>query len=276
MMFVDPHQPDVKAVLLKRADELPAGCHLYLLLDGVFVPGLYRSRLFRTGSAVPFFLLFEVLPGCTDAVRDASPFLLLIKPDAGPLMEQLDATLAACSGMPMVSAIATTESIEALGERLAAWCVIENDGQRFNFRFPDTRRLPGSFAALHAPQRAQLTGNMHSWSYIGRDGRWADLAVAGEESAAIENVVLDDAQFGEMIDDATPDEVLFRIAYSGFDSDLPHSKQYAAVRSALDTARDAGLDEALRDAWCEHVARHGHEQNNVAALAQGQTRFAPI
>lgn len=256
-MFIDPHQPDTITRLIQRANDLPDGCNLYLLLDGAFVPGLYRSRPFQRSTAGHCFLLFETLPGCTDAVRDASPFVMLIKPAGGTLMERLGARLATCSGLPMVSAIATTENLEQLGERLAAWCIIENDGQRFNFRFPDTRRLPGSFAALNSDQRAQLTGGMHFWLYIGRDGSWADLAVVGTDSAVAANVVLDDVQFGEIVDDAAADEVLFRLAYSGFESDLPHSRLHAAVSAALNTAREAGLEEDLREEWCEHVARHG-------------------
>ena len=245
--------------------------HLNLLLDGVFVPGLYRSPPFRNSIAGPLFLLFDTLPGCTADVRDASPFLMLIKPAGGLLMERLAPRLAACSGWPMISMIASTETLEQLGARLAAWCVIENDGQRFNFRFPDTRRLPGSFAALHVEQRAQLTGSMYSWSYIGRDGSWAQLEVAGTDGAMAMNVVLDDAQFGAIVDDALPDEVLFRLAYSGFESDLPHSRLYEAVRSALRTATEAGLEEDLRETWCEYVVRHGQGKNNRPCLDQWRT-----
>lgn len=273
-MFIDPHQPDTISTLTQRADELPDECRLYLLLDGAFVPGMYRSRPFQCSIAEPVYLLFETLPGCTDAVKDASPFLMLIKPAGGALVDRLGARLGPCSGWPMVSAIATTERLEQLGERLAAWCVIENDGQRFNFRFPDTRRLPGSFAALHPKQRAQLTGSMHFWSYIGRNGNWADLAVAGMDSAAAESVVLDDVQFGEIIEDATADEVLYRLAYSGFKCDLPHSLLHAAVSAALKTAREAGLDEDLRQGWCEHVAQHVQGKKSLPDLAQWRTSLA--
>ncbi|WP_426208681.1 DUF4123 domain-containing protein [Massilia sp. TWP1-3-3] len=271
-MFIDPHQPETIAQLAQRADDLPDECQLYLLLDGAFLPGLYRSKPFQSSTDVPFYLLFETLPGCTDAVRDVSPFLMLIKPAGGVLMGQLDAKLRTCSGWPMVSAIATTENLEQLGARLAAWCIIENDGQRFNFRFPDTRRLPGSFAALRADQRARFTGSMHFWSYIGRDGNWADLEVAGTVSAVAADAVLDDVQFGAILDDAAPDEVLFRLAYSGFESDLAHSLLHAAVSAALTTARQAGLEDDLREEWCEHVARHGH--NSLASLAQWRTNLA--
>ena len=275
-MFIDPHHPDMIAQLAQRADGLPDGCHLYLLLDGVFVPGLYRSGPFQSSKAGRFFLLFETLPGCNDAVKDASPFLMLIKPAGGALMERLSARLGTCNGWPMVSAIATTENLEQLGARLAAWCIIENDGQRFNFRFPDTRRLPGIFSALHAHQRAQLTGSMHFWSYIGRDGHWTDLLVAGVQSAVAESAVLDDVQFGEIVDDAVPDEVLFRLAYSGFETDLPHSLLHAAVSGALKTAREVDLEEDLREEWCEHIARHGQKLNNLPSLAQWRTSLADI
>jgi hypothetical protein len=63
-----------------------------------------------------------------------------------------------CSGWPMMCAIETPESQAELAARLAAWCVVEVDDQRFNFRFPDTRRLPAIFDALTPTQRAEFAG----------------------------------------------------------------------------------------------------------------------
>ncbi|PWF47961.1 DUF4123 domain-containing protein, partial [Massilia glaciei] len=123
--------------LHKQAAGLSQGANLYLLIDGVFVPGLYRkirSTMERTDA---LSLLFEALPGCTDATRDVSPFLISFRTATGLLKK----VLAKCSGWPMVSAIETPETLAGLANRLAAWCIVENDNQRFNFRFPDTRRL---------------------------------------------------------------------------------------------------------------------------------------
>lgn len=123
---------------------MQANTQPYLLIDGAFLPGLRRKL-----AALSPTLLFEFLPGCNDNTRDVSPLLLACMPAALRWLERT-------SGWPMLSVIATRESQRQLAERLAAWCIIEADGQRFNFRFPDTRRLPAIFAALTSGQQAQM------------------------------------------------------------------------------------------------------------------------
>lgn len=254
-MLIDSFQEDWLDVLVQRAEELPADCNLYLLIDGIFVHGLYRSPTFN-GGAMPTILLFESLPGCTDAVRDASPFLVPIKQAHGVLVERLAKRLAPCSGWPMISAIASPESLEQLGQRLAAWCVVENDGQRFNFRFPDTRRLPGLFDALNPQQRTEMTGPMRYWMYVDRSGSWRALAVPGHDSPIAAHPVLEDAQFGQMVDDSKADEVLFRLAYGGFQPQGLHSMAYATVAGALRSAEEAELEPDLHEEWCQYVLQH--------------------
>lgn len=273
-MFIDPFQNDCLAVLAERIAALTGQVNVYLLLDGVFVPGMYRTRPFTDGGASRVHLLFEALPGCTDEVKDASPFLVPIRHADGVLVDRLASRLAPCSGMPMVSAIATTESLDELGLRLAAWCVVQNDGQRFNFRYPDTRRLPGMYAALTPDQRAQMCGPMDFWSYIGRDGGWADLEVPKQESDIASDPVLDDAQFGRMVDDSAADEVLFRLVYGGFKPGGLHSVLYATVSSALATARAAGLGEDLIGEWCEYIIRNGRTLDSAAGITQWQASIA--
>lgn len=270
-MFIDSFQDNWLDVLAKRTAALPDYINLYLLLDGVFVPGIYRTRPFADSGESAVHLLFEVLPGCTDAVKDVSPFLVSIRETDGSLVHRLPSRLSPCSGFPMVSAIATTESLDKLGQRLAAWCVIENDGQRFNFRFPDTRRLPGLYGALNPGQRVQFCGPMIFWTYIGRDGAWADLEVAGQKSDIASNPQLGDEQFGRMVEDSAADEVLFRLAYRGFAPVGSHCVLHATVSSALITAREAELDEDLRAEWCEYIIRNGRGHDSADGLAQWLT-----
>lgn len=265
-MFIDPFRPGWLHTLEERATFQPDDLNVYLLLDGVFVPGMHRKRPFLDTRAEAPLLLFEALPGCTDQIRDASPFLAPIRPAGGSLTPRLASRLGPCSGMPMVSAIATTENLDQLGRRLAAWCVIENDGQRFNFRFPDTRRLPGIYAALTAEQRAQLCGPMRFWSYIGRDGAWADLDV-GQDSDIASNPELDNKQFGRMVDDGMADEILFRMAYGGVTADGLHSALHATVCCAIATAHAGRLEETLRFEWCMHIINDGREHDTPAGLA---------
>lgn len=273
-MLIDPFQENWHSALAERVAALPGGLHVYLLLDGAFVPGMCRSRPFADEGAGRVVLLFASLPGASDAVRDASPFLTPIGEAGAPLPERLKRRLAPCDGLPMVSAIATTERLDELGARLAAWCVVENGGQRFNFRFPDTRRLPGMYAALTPRQRAELCGPMHVWSYIGRDGAWADLDVTPCESGVATTPLLEDGQFGRMVDDCAADEILFRLAYGGFTSAQAHSVLHADASRALTLARGAGLDDACADAWCAHVLKGGRELNTRAELETWLTLFA--
>lgn len=120
----------------------------YLLIDGVFIPGLHRRFKAVMPSTLMPSLLFEGIPSCSDRTRDVSPFLVPFQ----SANSRFVALLRECSGWPMICAIETAESQGELTERLAAWCVVEVDGQRFNFRFPDTRRLPAIFCALSADQ----------------------------------------------------------------------------------------------------------------------------
>ncbi|SFU88717.1 DUF4123 domain-containing protein [Pseudoduganella namucuonensis] len=244
-MLIDSYNDNWLDHLNTRAARLEHDKRLYLLVDGVFVPGLHRHVAIATPANSPA-LLFESLPGCSEAARDVSPFVMLYDATA----KRLPALLAKCSGWPMVSAIETTESLEELAARLAAWCVVYADGQRFNFRFPDTRRLPGIFSALTPWQQGLLTGPASRWSYIGRNGEWMELSVPAIDSAIAEDSPeLDDAQFGRMVGDSEADEVLVQLADRGYVPKRP-SRSHAIVSRAL-LAADAGkLDRELRVDWC--------------------------
>lgn len=244
-MLIDCYDNNWLDHLNTRAAQLERGKHLYLLIDGVFVPGL-RRHIASTMPSDSLALLFESLPGCSEAAKDVSPFVMLY--DA--TVKRLPALLDKCSGWPMVSAIETTESLAELTARLAAWCVVYADGQRFNFRFPDTRRLPGIFGALTPGQQGRLAGPASRWSYIGRDGGWTNLDVPAIDSAILEDrPELDDVQFGRMVGDSEADEMLVQLADRGDVPEQP-SRSHAIVSHAL-LAADAGrLDPELRVDWC--------------------------
>jgi hypothetical protein len=65
-MLIDPYHTNWHAELVAQSRRLPDGAQLVLLIDGAFVPGLFR-HLSRTSEPV---LLFERFPGCNDKVRD--------------------------------------------------------------------------------------------------------------------------------------------------------------------------------------------------------------
>ena len=244
---------------------------LYLLLDGVFLPGMHRTL-----AALSPALLFDALPGCTDATRDVSPLLLAYSAAFSVASEA--PWLARCSGWPMLCAIATRESQAELAARLAAWCIIEADGQRFNFRFPDTRRLPAIHAALTPEQQAQLAGPAVSWSYIARDGHWRQLPVPLRDCAHAERpVALSAQQFASLIHDSEVDEILTMLYERGHDHSQDRHGAYLQVAQALAAIAGEPLDTYDKADWCERWLRRGASAEAVpyqqASLqAQGEAR----
>lgn len=211
----------------------------YLLIDGAFVPGMHRKVADDSKR-----ILFESLPGCTDDTKDVSPFLTLFEPSGRKLIQL-------CDRWPMVSLIQTPESLEELSERLSAWCVIEADGQRFNFRFADTRRLPAIYRSLNAEQRGRFAGPATGWSYIARDGHWRELELDSPGTAIAADPTLEPAQFASLVDDSRADEILRLLRDRGHDVYRRPSRSHALLETALATAAAAQLDEDAVMSWCE-------------------------
>ena len=256
-MLIDPYD----AQWLDRFD-VSAGA-TYLLIDGAFVPGLHRRIKATVPASHAPSLLFEKLPGCSDKTRDVSPFLVRFQP-SNPRFRAL---LEQCSGWPMICAIETPESQAELTERLAAWCVVEVDGQRFNFRFSDTRRLPAIFDALLDGQRAQFAGPATRWSYIDRGGEWQELCVPQVLYPIADRPRLDDQQFAKLVHDSETDEVISILAYRGHEL-APHSRCHAAVSIALHVSRNADLNTHAKAAWCESCLAGGLAQDEKQLAAQ--------
>lgn len=117
----------------------------------------------------------------------------------------------------MVSVIETRENKSELAERLAAWCVIEADGQRFTLRFPDTRRLPTIFSVLTHEQKGQMAGPAKRWSFVGRDGTWQQPPVVSAVCAVVDKPALDEWQFAKLVGDSESDEMLTMVVDRGYD-----------------------------------------------------------
>lgn len=234
---------------IERLNEL--GPEVFLLIDGAFIPGLSR-RIRATGIAVSF--LFEALPACSDATRDVSPFLV---PWIGG-NRRVESLLCECSGYPMVSAISSVETLSELTARLSAWCVIEADGQRFNFRFSDTRRLPAIFETLIPLQRTQLVGPASRWSYVGRTGDWRELEIDTATAAISDRPSLDDYQFARLVGDSEADEVIAILEHCGTIGKASPSDRFLKVSRALSTAAGFGLGAADKLAWCEFCTAAGY------------------
>lgn len=275
-MLIDTFTPDWQDRLIKQQSELAPGRRLFLLLDGAFLPNLYREVQKALTALNDVALLFEQLPGCTDNTRSVSPFLV---PYSGASF-LMTLALKKCGGWPMVSAIETTETMAELKVRLAAWCVIENDGQRFNFRFPDTRRLPAIFDRLTIPQRSSLVGPAVRWSYIGRTGAWNELPMPMVTGDVADEPTLDDTQFAAMVRDSEVDETITLLRdRSRLPEQLP-SEIYANAQAGLNIATLANLDQDLHLDWCSHYLNNAVPQEEhdavKAALEWHATRLSNI
>jgi hypothetical protein len=214
-------------------------CRHYLLIDGAFVPGLHRNV--AKGRRI---LFFESLPGCSNAAKDVSPFLTRFEPEQKKLLRL-------CDRWPMISLIETPESLEELSERLSAWCVVEVDGQRFNFRFADTRRLPAIYQSLNATQRGQFAGPAVRWFYIARNGDWRTLVLDGRGTEIASNPTLDPVQFASLVDDSRADEILRLLRDRGHDVYRQPSRSHALLETALRTAAAAHVDDDGLMSWCK-------------------------
>lgn len=247
-MLTDPYADDWLDVLQQRFRERPAGQALHVLIDGAFVPGLHRHI-----GADRKALLFEGLPASGPDTLNVSPFVVSFDPGD----RALRAVLWRCQGWPMVSVIETPEPWPDLAARLAAWCIIEVDGQRFNFRFADTRRLPAILRTLDEAQRKQFTGPAVSWSHIGRDGSWHMLALDGSGGAIASDPRLHDAQFGALVEDSRADEVLARLAAHPCRAAYRPSQAHALISSALAPALKAGIVDKELVEWSGWLLGHG-------------------
>jgi hypothetical protein len=243
-MLNDPYKKNWLEDLRNLANHSEGNC--YLLIDGAFKPGFHR----HVANALPnagLSLLFEALPSCSDKARDVSPFLLQYGDHDQSSLEIFQQ----CSGNPMVSFIQTVETLEQLTLRLAPWCIAYSDGQRFNFRFPDTRRLPDIFAVLHDDQKAHFSGPAKEWRYIDREGQWKGLAVDPSDEVALSTwPELDDSQFAKLVDASEPEEMIERISRRQFLLNELPSRLHAATAQALRVAQKERLDNDLQLDWC--------------------------
>jgi hypothetical protein len=257
-MLIDAFEEDFFDKLDMQAAKLVAPTKLYLLIDGAFVPGLHKSLASDSKT-----LLFASLPGCNDETADASPFLTPYVPQD----KRMRWLLRRSSRWPMLSLIETTESLAQLSARLSAWCVVEADGMRFNFRFADTRRLPAIVRTLSPEQRAQFTGPATGWSYVARDGSWSRLEVPGFGVELANGPVLDDLQFAALVDDSRADEALVRLGDRGYEVGKHPSVSHARVTAALRIAvSDALTNDDVLD-WCAWFWRHAGAYPDASALA---------
>jgi len=238
--------------------------YVHLLVDTAFLPHWHKR--IDTGRA--WCALFDDQSGDSELLS-VSPVVLTFTPDDDRLLS----ALGALSGAPALSAVVTPEPLAAWARRLAPWCVVAIDGQWFNCRFPDTRRLPGIWAALSQSQRMSLAGPATSWAYVDRDGSWQTLhALPMAESQPMDEVNLTTEQFACILADAEVDTLLFRCLTRGRHQQFTHAQRYAHAALALDVAQSVGLPEPDHRSWVDHwLSERGDALANEATRELAQT-----
>lgn len=223
-------------------DEMVAHGHrrqetLYALFDGAGESGLFK--LLRRGD-LPWLSVFTQGQEGERRLLAASPLLVRVEG-----AEDLLRLLRRCDGLPMVSLWSTTETLGQLGARLLPWCVVKADDQYLHLRFPDTRRLPDLVQILSDEQRSQFFGPCSACWYPARGGGWQSLGVPGQFVPAAERVELDTAQTCQLIRNAEPDEVLYRMVMGGLDlAGYPPGELHERIQQALIDADKAGTEDA--------------------------------
>jgi len=258
-MLIEPFVAGWMDALRARAQELPTGQRLHLLIDGAFVPGLHRG--IHPDRKV---MLFASLPGCSDEALELSSFLTPFDPE-DPVARRM---LHRCSGWPMVSVIQTHEEVKQLAARMAAWTVIEADGQRFHLRFADTRRIPAIVQALEPGQRAQFLGPATSWACIMRSGVWQEIRLDGADVDIAESPSLDARQFGSLVEDSRIDEMLALFMQRHAGPSVPALQGFEVLSLALQLAGKERLTEAATLDWCEFAWREGMAETPSTTAAR--------
>ena len=185
----------------------------HLLIDGVFLPSMSSVvKRWPIPVADRYALFCERANGDANTLA-ASPWLLPLTTDTSTLRE----LILRCDRLPAVTLIRSPSDVNTLLGRLKRWTVVNCGGMHFNFRYPDTRRLPGIYGVLTDAQRNTLFAN-DAWSFIGRDGRWHHLppftAPINTSTVAADDVAdpeLSDAQFAALLADSEADEQLAAI-----------------------------------------------------------------
>lgn len=87
------------------------------------------------------------------------------------------------------------------------------DGQRYYWRFADSRCLTALWQTMSASQQTRAQGPIQRWQYVDRDGSHQQLALSPTTSGHVDRVaggalVLSDQQLARLLDTVWPDQLL--------------------------------------------------------------------
>ncbi|OLO06320.1 hypothetical protein BTW08_18090 [Salinicola sp. MH3R3-1] len=203
MQLIDHYAPEwiteTQAMVEGWLAEEPRS-YVYLLLDASFKHETTLTWVRENWPEGNWRSLYQDAPNTSERVLAISPLLLLVDKDS---LGALEAIAKETSGQPMLSLVVSTETLDLLWERLAAFRIVTVQDARYVLRLTDARRLSQIAEMLSKEQRALLMSHMTAWCYIGRDARWRELALGGVTTAEpddMSSIRLDDRQTQILLD----------------------------------------------------------------------------
>jgi hypothetical protein len=247
--LIDRHQPgwldsfqDQVANLWEKWPE----ANVFALLDCVFAD---QCHVAIKKHRLPSRSLY-------DLSNDPSPVLQAVSPTLVPLttanIPAWREVLRLTDGMPMLSMIATPESIDALAQRLHPWCIVNADGEHYVFRFPDTRRLPGVVGVMTPRQHGAFFGPAHAWHHRTRSAQWAELPLPEASFSPVDAVKLNAEQFAQLIADSEADTIISHLHTYEPALIQPYHPALAhdLIAQGLKRADHYGIEDRDRIEWC--------------------------
>lgn len=204
----------------------------------------------------------------------ASPYLLPLHGEAGTDIREMVSALAEhCNGRPMLSFLATRQSVDELVRSWLPFLQPEaTDGDRYLLRFADTRVLAALPATLEAATWAALTSMVSRWLVVGREATLTSLPMTGvpqNSPMAMPSMParLSAAEVDRMLDAAMPDaiiDILYRQCPGVLQSCRP-AVSHRVTAEACALARRYGIDATPDIAL---LALHAIETNGSGIYSQ--------
>jgi hypothetical protein len=159
------------------------------------------------------------------------------------------------------------------------------DGQRYYWRYADTRCLNALWFELTDMQRHQVSGPIHRWLHHDRDGRIVNLPISSacERSkvhpAVTSELRISDHQLAGMLDTVWPDQLLASVMEEQADvaGHMSPAKRHACAQKVCDWLHKTGEDRypvqqtVLRKVLpTAHASWTEHEWDQAMCLAHQQ------
>ena len=234
--LIDPYAEEwlaaVDAWLMQRQASHP-DCHIVALIDGAFCAETLLPWLQAELSSAQWLPLYHDLSQADERTLSISPQLV----DIGAISAaQRSALVKMTDSKPMLSVMATPESLQEIAARLAPFRIISLQQQRYLLRFADTRLLPEVCAVWRDEEFQQFIGPTQAWYYIDRTAQWRRLPMRQPSEAMITfspPVQFDEARWARLFKASTPDRLIDDMAPALYERWEKPSARHAWVKAQL-------------------------------------------